>query len=273
MKKLFALLALISTSAHAEDYSIFNPVPDDKLRPFTTERPSKTDSVFTVDSGHLVIESNLFNYIQNDDAGTKTTQNIFAGSTNFRLGLTQDMDFQVIVDAYKDAEIESAGAKTNREGFGDTILRLKYSFAGNDGEDFGIAAIPYVKLPTNQDDLGNDDVEYGLGIPFNYNMPDGWSIGGMTQFNFLKDQTDDSGYDTNYTNALILGKSFTDSLSGYAEFFTSKTDASGAQWANSLDFGVVYAVSDSWRVDTGVNFGVTDAADDLSWFVGTAYRF
>ncbi len=44
-------------------------------------------------------------------------------------------------------------------------LRLKYNIIGNDGSDFGLAALGFVKMPTNQDSLGNDDVEGRVEFP------------------------------------------------------------------------------------------------------------
>ncbi len=94
------------------------------MRLFTTERPSKTDSIYTIDSGHLVIESSLFNYTGNDDckAGTcNEYQKYSLGSiTDFRLGLTQNLDFQVILDGYNFFSGKDDGEKDYKNGFGDT---------------------------------------------------------------------------------------------------------------------------------------------------------
>lgn len=272
MKKIFLITLFAASSANAAEYNLFNPTPDDKLRPFTTERPSKTDSVFTIDPGHLVIETSLYSHIHNDDAGLETNQNILGAGTTLRLGVSESNDIQLVFDAYKDVSVKSAGAKDDHNGYGDTLVRFKHNFIGNDGEDFGLAIIPYIKLPTNTDNLGNDDVEGGVGLPFNYNMANGFSLSGMTQFNIYKDQAD-SGYYMGYANALVLGKSFTDKLSGYTEFYTFLGDTGERDWQDSLDFGVVYAATDNIHIDTGVNFGVTQAADDVNYFVGAAFRF
>ena len=64
--KLLACLAslcLFSVPAFAgEGNTFFNPTPDDQMRAMTTERPSKTDSPFSLDAGHVQIETNLFAY-------------------------------------------------------------------------------------------------------------------------------------------------------------------------------------------------------------------
>ena len=40
-------------------YNLFNPTPDDHLRPFNTDRPSKTDSPITVDAGRFQLEADF----------------------------------------------------------------------------------------------------------------------------------------------------------------------------------------------------------------------
>lgn len=275
---ILSLSAGILSSPAQADYTLFNPVPDDKLRPMSTERPSKTDSPFTVDAGHLLIETSLASHTRNNDciSGTcaKTRQTTDGATTTFRLGLTQSLDAQVIFDAYRDFDNldKGTGTRTSKNGFGDTYLRLKYNITGNDSGALAVAALPFVKLPTNQDDLGNNDSEWGVELPFYYAFTTEWGVGGMTQFNILREQAD-SGYYMGYINSLYVSHNFTSDLSSYAEIYTYKPDTSGGEWQNTLDFGVVYALTPSWRIDTGVNIGISNAADDLSFFAGTAYRF
>ncbi len=54
-----------SSPSFAEDkssYTLFNPTPDRLLRDMTTDRPDVSESPFTIDAGHIQIESNLFGY-------------------------------------------------------------------------------------------------------------------------------------------------------------------------------------------------------------------
>src|SRR5215831_14244525 len=72
-------------------YTIFNPTPIDLRRPYNTDRPSKTDSPFTIDAGAFQIESDLANWTL-DESDTKHGNVRFRswvfGNTNFKLGLT-----------------------------------------------------------------------------------------------------------------------------------------------------------------------------------------
>lgn len=263
--------------ADGETHNLFHPVPENQMRAMTTERPSKTDSPFSLDAGHVQIETNLYAHTRNDDcsggACTKTTHDYVGGATNLRIGLTDDTDIQIISDLYHRLKTETAGTTDTRAGFGDTQIRLKLNLTGNDpASTFSLGLIPYAKIPTNQDNLGNDEVEGGIGLPFNVNFEGGWSLGGMTQLNYIT-EPDFSGYDPAYANSLIVGKSLTDTLGSYAEIYTYKADQEGAKWLNTADFGLVYSVTDRFKVDANVHFGISDAADDVNLFIGTAYRF
>jgi hypothetical protein len=278
MTTTFALLTASSALA-GEGHTLFNPTPDDQRRPMTTERPSKTDSPYSIDAGRVQVETDLYAYVENDDCVdgqcTRTRQSTLGRFTNVRIGLTDTTDLQIASDLYRHLDIDdrTGGMEETRQGFGDTVVRLKKNLIGNLPTDaFSLGVLPYVKLPTNQDNLANDEYEYGIGLPFNFVLSDGWSIGGQTQFNLIA-QPDGSGYDSMYVNSLIVGKSLNDKLSAYAEYWTVKADQPGARWANTVDFGLVYAVTDNFRIDANLHLGATDAADDTNLFFGTAYRF
>lgn len=284
MKKLKSIISyLLVVNAiniySQERYTILTPTPDNKLRPMTTERPSKMDSPYSLDAGRIQIETNLYGYIQNDDCisgvCTDTRQHDLGGSTNLRIGVTDNIDIQFIGNLYQHLTIKNTtiGTKNIHQGFGDSTVRLKISAVGNTPSDyFSFAILPYIKLPTNQDNLGNNKIEGGLGLPFNFALSNSWNISGMTQFNFISNQ-DGSSYDPAYANAIMISKGLTYKLSTYGEFYTYKADQSRAEWENTLDFGAVYLINDYISVDANIQFGVTDAADDLNFFIGTAYRF
>src|ERR1700676_3207381 len=53
-------------------YSLFNPTPDDQMRKFTPDRPTKGFSVRTVDAGHFELETDLVNYTYSKYLGIAT---------------------------------------------------------------------------------------------------------------------------------------------------------------------------------------------------------
>jgi hypothetical protein len=48
------------------DYTLFNPTPDADLRSFSTDRPPKANSPYTVDAGHSQYETDIavFAYVR-----------------------------------------------------------------------------------------------------------------------------------------------------------------------------------------------------------------
>ena len=80
-------------------YTLFNPTPVDLRRPYNTDRPSKTDSPFTIDAGVFQIESDVANWTLDYEKGVRTRTWI-VGNTNFKLGLTNWMDLQIFPQFY-----------------------------------------------------------------------------------------------------------------------------------------------------------------------------
>jgi hypothetical protein len=64
--RLAFLLAAFTLQAFADDtvpdksdYSLFNPTPEADLRSFSTDRPPKANSPYTVDAGHFQYETDI----------------------------------------------------------------------------------------------------------------------------------------------------------------------------------------------------------------------
>src|SRR5690242_13595812 len=55
-------------------YNLFNPTPKDLMRPFNTDRPTKSNVPYTVDAGHFQYEGDIFIY-SFDNTTTPDTNN------------------------------------------------------------------------------------------------------------------------------------------------------------------------------------------------------
>lgn len=276
-----SVLTISISSAQAADdksqYTLFNPTPQNLMREMSTDRPDKTESPYTVDAGRFQFEADLVNFTRNrdtnDGANTKTrAYDVMA--INAKAGLLHNLDIQFVVETLKYDKTTDfdAGTTEKKSGFGDITTRLKYNVWGNDGGTTALGIMPFVKFPTNSDDLANDDIEGGVIVPLAVDLGNGWGMGLMTELDINKDE-DDSGYHAEYVNSITFSREMTEAMGMYAEFFTSKSSESGADWANTLDFGITYGIGDNVQLDAGVNIGVTDAADDLNPFIGATYRF
>ena len=158
-------------------YTLFNPTPVDLRRPYNTDRPSKTDSPFTIDAGVFQLESDVANWTLDCRKGVRARTWI-VGNTNFKLGLTNWMDLQVLPQFYVNTRTSGPGfgKPVENDGFGDTTVRLKINFLGNDGGKLVIGLISSLKIPTNTGHTGNHVWEPGFGLPVNYSLPWGFTL-------------------------------------------------------------------------------------------------
>jgi hypothetical protein len=257
-------------------YHLFHPVPADRMRDLSTDRPDKTESPYTVDAGHVQVEMDLaaFTYDRHNSDRTDTRVESWSfGTVNLKFGLLNNVDFQVVIEPWSVSRtVERPGGRTRADGFGDVTLRTKVNLWGNDGGSTAFALMPFVKIPANQDDLGNHAVEGGLIVPLAVELPGGWGMGLMTEVDFNED-ADGRGHHAEWINSITFSHDIVGSLGGYVEFFSAVTSERHAPWVATLDLGLTYAVTENVQLDAGVNLGLTRSADDVAPFVGLSVRF
>lgn len=257
-------------------YTLFNPTPLALRRAYNTDRPSRTDSPYTVDAGVFQIETDVASWTLDERNPADTDVRVrtwLIAQTNFKLGLTNWMDLQVIPQGYVNrrtsgAEIERA---MTQHGFGDTTVRLKINFIGNDGGSFVLALVSSLKVPTNTNHLGNGVFEPGFGLPINYALPGGFTLFGQTRVDLL-DEPHSAKPRVQWSNPIGLSRQIAGKLSGYAEFYSAISGGSNHPWIGTADLGLIYQVSPDFSVDINCFFGLTDSADDINVFVGFARR-
>ena len=138
--------------ADKSQYSIFNPTPDRLLRDMTTDRPDTTESPFTVDAGRQV-ETNLFGFSRSrPDADGVVTDTYEFATTNIRIGLTSNVEVDVVWQPYGVARSRHADpvASFRNSGVGGVDLRAKFNLWGNDTFDkpgsTALGLLPFVTL-------------------------------------------------------------------------------------------------------------------------------
>jgi hypothetical protein len=254
-------------------YHLFNPTPDTLMRELTPDRPDKTESPYTVDAGHYQIEMDFARFTQDELAGVRVrTWNV--APINFKVGLFNQADFQLIYDNYLNVRTEDNTAQTTgtQSGFGDLTARLKINLWGDDGGKTAFGLLPFVKFPVNTGHLGNSLVEGGMILPLAVKLPAGWDVGLEAGASALRNGND-NGRHAEIFNSATFGHDIIGKLGGYVEFFSNVSTERGAGWVGTVDIGLTYDLTDNVQVDTGVNFGVTRAADDEEFFAGLTVRF
>ncbi len=265
------------TKVNKSQYSLFNRTPAEFLREMSTDRPDKTESAYTVDAGHFQIETDLVSYSHDRDrsGGADTRVDAWAiAPINFKVGLNNRIDLQTVIETYNHITTKDrvAGTTVRQSGFGDVTSRLKVNFWGNDGGTTAFAAMPFVKFPTSQDQIGNNSVEGGIILPLAVELPAGWGMGVMTELDVIRNDGR-SGYHAEFINSITFAHDIAGDLGGYVEFFSAVSAESGAKWIGTVDLGLTYGLTDNIQLDAGVNIGVTRSADDINPFIGLSWRF
>jgi hypothetical protein len=256
-------------------YTLFDPTPDDLLRKFAPDRPTKGFSVRTIDAGHFEIETDLVNYSTSNSPGG-ATHSLQALDPTLKLGLTNWMDFEVQFNGLQYTESFDGTSPfifQNNAGFGDVFLRAKMNLFGNDGGPVGFALIPYVKLPSSSPLISNGATEGGLIAPLAL-RPDDFIVTLMTEVDDLKSTTSNNRY-TNFVNLISVSHAVPgiEGVNAMVELFSSVAADSGTAPVYTLDFGMNFRLSQHVILDVGLNLGLNNAAPKAQIYTGISARF
>ncbi len=259
-------------------YTLFNPTPLSLRRSYNTDRPSRTDSPFSIDAGAFQIETDVVNaaFDRNNPARLDIkVRTIQYGLTNLKVGLTNHIDFQLFVQPLVERRTSGRdfGPERTVSGFGDLTPRLKINLIGNEGGPITMALVPSVKLPTAAKRIGNRKVEFGLGLPVTIQLPAGFAVFGQTRFDALAKPG--GGRRGQFQNNVGAFRKLFGPVSAYVEF-ASNVSSRGEDkdpWIGQLGGGLVWQVRPNFSVDLNAYGGITRASDDLNVFTGFGYRF
>lgn len=226
---------------------------------FTPGRPGATESPIAVPQGHWQIETEIASFARDDDSDVDSTS-LF--ETTFRYGVAYGWDAEAIVSPYNHVDTPAG----DDSGVGDITLRLRKTFSGLDGGP-SIGLIGYVTLPTGDDGFGADEVEGGILAAGGFDLSDTWDLTWTAGLGAVSDGDD---YDAALSGGVAFGHGLTDRFGYYVEAFAEVVDDETAATAN---LGVTYLLTEITQIDANVDFGITDAADDVRFSIGWARLF
>ncbi|EGY01318.1 hypothetical protein AZA_88762 [Nitrospirillum viridazoti Y2] len=263
-------VALLATAGIAPAFA-----EEGGLREFAPDRPDKTDGPYTIDPGHVQVETDIISHnrdFYNDD-GTRKHESVFM-APNIRIGIWDDTEVDLITPAYTVMGLsERNGGHTRLHGWSDMTVRAKINLWGNDREGTtALGLIPFVKLPTAATAYGNGAFEGGIGVPFAIKLGGEWELGTQTTLAVNRNAIGD-GYDPDLTFSVSLSHPLGEVLDGYVELYGERQTGADAATVATLDLGVTYLVTPNFSVDGGVNIGLSKAADDVNPFIGFTIRF
>lgn len=226
-------------------------------RELSPDRPDTTESPYTVDRGVFQLEMSFLDYLR-DEGETSWSIVPF----NLKLGLSHDVDLQLVVEPYRDLEGGS-------DGFGDTQLRLKVNLWGNDGGKTAFALMPFVSFPTSSE---SEEIEGGLILPLVIGLSERAGLGLMLETDFVYDPEEDS-HDTELVLTAALGLDLSQKLGLYLEVIAIDPADSGANSQQLFGTGLTWSYSEDVIFDAGINVGLNDTAEDFNAFSGMTVRF
>jgi Putative MetA-pathway of phenol degradation len=258
-------------------YSVLNPTPRQFMREFATDRPDQTESPYTVDAGHFQLEMDFANWTSDQERSNRVdewTREWGIAPLNLKLGLLNNIDIQSVIDNYVHLRIEDRLTRTveKASGFGDVLTRLKVNLWGNDGGRTAFGIMPIIKWPLPESGLRNGKTDGGIIFPFAAELPAGWDMGAMTEFDFIHNSLT-SSYHTEFVDSITFGHAIIGKLHGYLEFFSNVSTEHASDWIGTVDCGLTYLLAENIQLDAGSNFGVTDAAYNINAFSGISVRF
>jgi hypothetical protein len=256
-------------------FNLFNPTPSQYLREMDKDGPGATESPYTVDAGHFQIEMTLLAFSSEKDPleGQKYELDAWAiAPMILKLGLFNQLDAHLVLEPYNVVDERLGTNRVRLRGFGDTTLRLKYNFWGNDRGRTAFAMTPYVKFPTSDRGLGNNSIEGGLILPLAVTLPGDFYLGLTTRFDAMRDEGE-GGYHAEFMNSIAFGHDLFEDVFGYMEFFSLVSTEREAEWVGAFGLGVIYPLTENLQFNAGLNVGLTRSADDWNPFLGMAWRF
>lgn len=271
-------LCLVSFSALADDpagdksaFTLFNPTPETDMRPFSTDRPPKANSPYTVDAGHFQYETDLAVFGRGNSEGMSTHEWTLVDPT-FKLGLTNTVDAELQVTPYESVASGGAGGTASVSGVGDSLARLKWNVLGDDGGEVSAALLPYVKLPTARSGLGNGKFEGGVILPVSINAAGGFTVIVMPEGDVMKDLSD-KGYHGVFDFLVNLNHPVSERWTAYTEIFFSRSLESDSRPVYTLDGAMTYAIRSNLQWDFGANFSLNGVAPRIQVYSGLSQRF
>lgn len=243
------------------------------MRSFATDRPTKSDTPYTVDAGHYQYEADFLNWTYNRNA--TTTSNLLVADPTLKVGLTNATDLELALAPINlnQSHLRGTNTKTAAAGFGDVYARLKYNLLGNDGGDYAVAVVPYAKAPAAAHNVGNNHWEGGFYVPFVAVLPQDWTLNITNELDILENAALD-GYHTNTSSLINFSHPLFDpDVTGYVEFWSDVNNDKGAATQYTTDFAVSWVVKDNLQVDAGLNVGLNKAASNLQPYFGISQRF
>lgn len=240
--------------------------------PICADRPGKATSACTVPAGHWQVETGFADWtLQNVDGERDTS--LVLGETTIKYGVTASSDLEVDVTPWQDSRSRFGGIHEGVSGFGDVNVVYKQRLTKADAP-VQVLAMPFVKIPTAKQSLGNGKWEGGLLVPIGYAIPKTpLSLALTPEVDWVADG-DGHGHHAAMAQVASLGWAVSEKLNLSAEIWGGwDWDPAGTTRQSSADAAAAYLLSNDVQLDAGANFGLNRNTPDVELYGGVSVRF
>ncbi|HEY5552500.1 MAG TPA: transporter [Opitutaceae bacterium] len=218
----------------------------------TTESPS------AVAPGDWLVEADLMSVAFHREAaaqGTLRGSTAVVGAVFLTTGIASGFDIQLGTQLYHRDRVSGPGFREVVSGRGDTYLRMKWNFAGDEGGGPAFALLPWVKFPTATAGVGNNEADWGLIVPFGMPLPGEGAFNAMVEF--ARPADGEGGRESTWFFGAVAVMPLAEGWECYAEA-TAGFVSGDSESTATLGGGLRWSVSDSFVLDFGVAAGLTD---------------
>ena len=245
---LLGMAAILPTAAAARDYC--------------PTRPSLGQSVCTIDTGRVAIETALSDWERDSDADT-----VLFGDTLFRLGVADRVELQVEWTPAGVVRDRMTGDRTARSG--DVELGARIALRNPDGMGLSYGLRPSVSVPAGRSPIGMGGWGAALVAPMSYDLTDKLNLQFSPEIATMP-REDRGGNMTVATATLGLGIMLGDKCQLAVEGQWSHDDMATEHRAG---LAVGWQLSDDLFVDAGGVAGLDHDTPALRIYSGLSRRF
>ena len=253
-------------------FSLLDPTPVAKLRDFNPDRPGLSHDPTTIDAGHVEVEVGGFEHIFDPRGPSVGTMRQYTyGDTEFRLGLTSDLEVQ-ITTPMRVLSIMGGSDPGRTAGFGDTMIGAKLNLIGNDRGDNILAVLPLLKVPTAPVGVGNGYTEFALFVPYNYKITPDLLLTVEPSAGVFRSSVKPSyrdGYGLIFGLDQTIAKVFIASFEIATQASTERKERT--TWTASPS--LAYTLGKNIQFDAGVYLGLNKATPRYNPYLGVSARF
>lgn len=258
-------LALITVGGAFADPSPPETPPVSTSPVISTDRPSFSDGVGIVPTGHFQLETGWTLTFRDDDAGETIRDN--APEVLARVAVIENrLELRFLTSGYNWVNTDGG---SDPDGWSDLAIGAKFRLSDQDGLLPNIAFSATTTIPSGSEEFSSRHWDPILKFLWSYDLGSGFGLDGNLNWNYPSARGGDHW--SQFQGSLYLTFAATSDLSFFLEYFaiTEFTDDGGT--AQSIDLGLGYLLNSTTSLDLRIGVGLNDTADDF--FVGAGISF